>query len=100
MKHNEKNIFNHIVMLQGARGLDKSSKSSLSTAKTPLKTPPFPAASENGIKMGLFDPSQLQYPPQLFWPHATGFSGLPLGKCLIKKKHLISWIILNEQKKK
>lgn len=60
------------------RNLDKSSKSSMPTAKTPLKTPPFPASSENGMKMGLFDPSQLQYPPQLFWPHAPGFTGLPI----------------------
>lgn len=59
------------------RGLDKASKS-MSTTKTPMKTPPFPAAAENGLKMGLFDPSQLQYPPQLFWPHAPGFGGLPI----------------------
>lgn len=60
------------------RNLDKSTKSTLQTAKTPMKTPPFPASSENGIKMNLFDPSALQYPPQLFWPHAPGFSGLPI----------------------
>ncbi|XP_031633032.1 mushroom body large-type Kenyon cell-specific protein 1 isoform X2 [Contarinia nasturtii] len=60
------------------RGLDKASKSTMQTTKTPMKTPPFPAASENGLKMGLFDPSQLQYPPQLFWPHAPGFGGLPI----------------------
>lgn len=45
-----------------------------------MKTPPFPPSSENGIKMGLFDPTQLQYPPQLFWPPASGFTGLPLGE--------------------
>lgn len=26
--------------------------------------------------MGLFDPSQIQYPPHLFWPHPPGYSGL------------------------
>lgn len=62
----------------GMRGLDKASKSSMPTTKTPMKTPPFPASSENGLKMNLFDPSQLQYPPQLFWPHAPGFGGLPI----------------------
>lgn len=61
-----------------ARSLDKSSSKNLSTAaKQPMKTPPFPAAtSPNGIKMGLFDPSQIQYPPHLFWPHPPGYSGL------------------------
>lgn len=60
------------------RGMDKTPKATMPTTKTPMKTPPFPTASENGLKMGLFDPSQLQYPPQLFWPHAPGFSGLPI----------------------
>lgn len=60
------------------RLLDKTSSKNLPSAvKQPLKTPPFPAAtSPNGIKMGLFDPSQIQYPPHLFWPQPPGYSGL------------------------
>lgn len=60
------------------RSIDKASKSSMSTTKTPMKTPPFPLPTENGMKMGLFDPTQMQYPPHLFWPQASGFSGLPI----------------------
>lgn len=66
-----------------ARSMDKSSSSAASknlpsAAKQPLKTPPFPATtSPNGIKMGgMFDPSQIQYPPHLFWPHPPGYTGL------------------------
>lgn len=58
------------------RTMDKAAKG-LSTAKSPLKTPPFPASSPNGMKMGMFDPSQMQYQP-LFWSHhPSGYSGLP-----------------------
>lgn len=55
-----------------------SSKNVSSAAKQPMKTPPFPATtSPNGMKMGgIFDPSQIQYPPHLFWPHPPGYSGL------------------------
>lgn len=56
------------------RSIDKNVKN-LSTTKSPLKTPPFPASSPNGMKMGMFDTSQLQY-QQLFWPHPSGYSGL------------------------
>lgn len=59
------------------RPLDKTAKS-LPTTKPSMKTPPFPATSPNGLKMGLFDPSQLQYPPHLFWPHPPGYTGLPM----------------------
>lgn len=59
------------------RSMDKSK--TLPTAKPPLKTPPFPATSPNGIKMGLFDPAHLQYPAhQLFWSPPPGYTGLPM----------------------
>lgn len=58
------------------RTLDKSK--SLATTKPPLNTPPFPATSPNGLKMGIFDPNQLQYAPHLFWPHPPGYTGLPM----------------------
>lgn len=66
------------IKTHDVRSLDKSSSKNLPSAtKQPMKTPPFPAAtSPNGIKMGLFDPSQIQYPPHLFWPQPPGYSGL------------------------
>uniref|UniRef100_A0A1L8DDD3 Putative mushroom body large-type kenyon cell-specific protein 1 n=1 Tax=Nyssomyia neivai TaxID=330878 RepID=A0A1L8DDD3_9DIPT len=59
-------------------GVDKSKV--LSTAKPPLKTPPF-TGSPNGLKMPFMDPAmaaQFQYTSQLFWPHPSSFSGLPM----------------------
>lgn len=58
------------------RTLDKSK--SLPSAKAQMKTPPFPSTSPNGLKMGIFDPSQLTYPPQLFWPPGPAYGGLPI----------------------
>lgn len=64
-----------ITNVGSLRPIDKTVKN-LSTTKSPLKTPPFPANSPNGMKMGMFDTSQLQY-QQLFWPHPPGYSGIP-----------------------
>lgn len=58
-----------------------SDKSKASLVKTPLKTPPaFPDTSPNGLKMNMFDPTQMhQYVPNMFWHQAPGgFSGLPI----------------------
>lgn len=62
----------------GLRSLDKSKP--MPGAKPPLTTPPgqFSTTSPNGLKMGIFDPSQLQYAPHLFWPHPPGYTGLPM----------------------
>lgn len=49
--------------------------------KTPLKTPPaFPDTSPNGLKMNMFDPTQMhQYMPNMFWHQApSNFAGLPI----------------------
>ncbi|XP_055680449.1 mushroom body large-type Kenyon cell-specific protein 1 isoform X2 [Lutzomyia longipalpis] len=59
-------------------GVDKSKV--LPTTKPPLKTPPF-TGSPNGLKMPFMDPAmaaQFQYTSQLFWPHPSSFSGLPM----------------------
>lgn len=58
------------------RSLDKSKPQS--TIKPPLKTPPFSDTSPNGLKMGMFDPTHMQYASQLFWPHAPGYAPIPL----------------------
>ncbi|KAG4075677.1 hypothetical protein HA402_003502 [Bradysia odoriphaga] len=58
----------------GMRAMDKSKP--LSTKST--KSSSYPATPPNGLKMGMFDPAQLQYGPHLFWPHPPGYSGLPL----------------------
>lgn len=70
--------------LSGASGtlrtIDKSKI--LSSAKPPLKTPPYPATSPNGLKMSMFDPAvaaQLPYSPHLFWSHTPhGYAGSSL----------------------
>lgn len=59
------------------RNLEKSKN--LPTTKSPMKTPPFPETSPNGLKMSnIFDPAQLQYTSPLFWPHPNSFAGLPM----------------------
>lgn len=63
-----------------SRTIDKS-KAALSTAKQPMKTPPFPATSPNGMKVNIFDAAsaaQLPYAAQMLWPHAPGLPGLPM----------------------
>ena len=60
------------------RSLDKSK--SLSTTKPPVKTPPFPDSSPNGMKLPMFDSNmaaQFQYAPPLFWPHPP-MGGMPM----------------------
>ena len=60
------------VSSSSLRSLDKTKP--LTTTKPPMKTPPFPASSTNGMKMGMFDPAQLQYAQHLFWSHPPGYS--------------------------
>lgn len=62
--------------LASMRTIDKTK--TLPTTKPPMKTPPFPATSPNGMKMGIFDPTQLQYASHMFWPHPPGYTGLPM----------------------
>lgn len=69
-------IKNHEISGSAAANLRTIDKSkSLSSVKPPMKTPPFPSSSPNGLKMGLFDP--LSY-SQLFWSPASAYSGLPI----------------------
>lgn len=60
--------------------IDKSKTLSSANTKTPLKTETFPETSPNGMKMGMFDPAQLQYTSHLYWPHATAYSGLDFAR--------------------
>lgn len=76
---NSKNT--HIPGIAAVSSIDKV-KSSSAAQKPALKNnPPFPSTSPNGMKVPIFEQAlaaQLQYSQHLFWPHSTGFAGIPL----------------------